>query len=224
MDPGEIAGERYEQEVLRKPERIDKEKGEMYGVRVMGLASQHGYAYTLDAHKAAVKHFEQMAVGIDHDYKGGPLNSESAWGVLSNVRCDEKGTLADLKFLQSHPRTPQILEDIERDIGLFSFSPVTTRNVERPAGSVVSFVPVRCDLVVRGATTRRVFEQTALPEVEALKADVAKMQAELAELRGRQTKYEQFIAPGAADAAVKAAEAAAADKGIDLKKFWNTKE
>jgi hypothetical protein len=165
-----------------------------------------------------------MAVGIDHDYTGGPLNSESAWGVFHNVRCDDKGTLADLRFLQSHPRTPQVLEDIERDLGLFSFSPVTTRNVERPAGSVVSFVPVRCDLVVRGATTRKVFEQESLPEVQALQSEVAAMKAELADMRGRQKVYEQTIAPGAADAAVKAAEAKAAEKGIDLKVFWTHKE
>ena len=124
--PVEIPGERFEQETFRKPERIDKEKGEMYGVRVMGLQSAHGYAYTLEAHKAAAKHFEQMAVGIDHDYSGGPLTSENAWGVFHNVRTDDKGTVADLRFLQSHPRTPQVLEDIERDLGLFSFSPVTT--------------------------------------------------------------------------------------------------
>jgi len=217
----EIPGERFEQTVLGKPEKIDKEKGEMYGVRVLGIKSQHGYEYTLDAQRAAVARFEQMAVGIDHDYSGGPLTSEAAWAVLHNARVDEKGTLADLKYLKTHTRTEQILEDVERDLGIFSMSPVTQRCVERPKGQVVSFEPIRCDLVVRGATTRKLFEQQAEQDVAGVKADVAAMKAQIAELQGRATKWEQYVSQADAAAAVVAkAEAEAKAKGIDLKAFW----
>ncbi len=220
----ELPGERFEQFSLDKP-RIDKDKGEMYGVRVMGIKSAHGYEYTLEAHRAASKHFEQMAVGIDHDYDGGPLTSEKAWGVFSNVRVDERGTLADLRYLKTHQRTEQILEDVERDLGIFSMSPVTQRCVERPKGSVISFVPVRCDLVVRGATTRKLFEQAPAPQQEEKKMELTpitkqqfeQMQAELDALKLQAAKFEQF-SQARSDAAAAIEKTAAA---VDLKKFWN---
>ena len=208
--------ERFEQAALSKPDRIDREKGEMYGVRVLGIKSAHGYDYTLPAQQAAAPKFEQMAVGIDHDYSGGPVTAETAWGVLFNPRVDDKGTLADLRYLKTHARTEQILEDIDRELGIFSMSPVTVRCVERPKGSVVSFEPVRCDLVVRGATTRKLFEQAAA-ETDALKAEVAALKASVAEMQARQTKYEQYVAPKATMHETVAKTVA----GIDLKKFWN---
>jgi len=211
-----LEAERFEQFSIERP-RIDRDKGEMLGIRVMGIRSAHGYEYTLDAQRAIAGRYEQMPVGIDHDYSGSPLTAADAWGVLSNPRVDDRGTIADLKYLKSHVRTEQILEDVERDIGLFSMSPVTTRCVESPKGKVTAFVPVRVDLVVRGATTRRLFEQQAAAAPTASAAELAALKAEIETLRETQKRHEQTLA-------VRADVQAAVEKttaGIDLKKFWN---
>lgn len=181
--------ERFEQSPFDKTVRIDREKGEMYGVRVMGIRSAHNYDYTLEAQRAVVSRYEQMPLGLSHDYSGAPLSVPATWGVLFNPRVDDKGTVADIKFLLRHEQTPTILEDAERDIGLFSLSAVTTRIVEKPKGKVTSFVPVRVDLVTRGATTRRLFEQENAKDkllaeqssaIEELKAKVANFEQRLA--------------------------------------------
>ena len=151
---------RHEQTSLDSTVRIDREKGELYGVRVMGIKSAHGYSYSLAAQKEVVGRYEQCPLGLDHDFKSNPMTIGDTWGVLFNPRVDDKGTIADVKYLKSHVRTEQILEDAERDIGLFSLSAVTSRVVENKATRIVSsFVPVRVDLVTRGATTRKLFEQ-----------------------------------------------------------------
>lgn len=206
---------RFEQTALER-ERVDKEAGILYGVRVMGLKSAHGYEYALAAQKAAAPRYEQMAVGLDHDYEGKPLTIGDTWGVLFNPRVDDKGTLADLRYLKSHVRTEQVLEDVERGIGLFSLSAVTTKCVEQPKGIVSSFEPIRCDLVVRGATTKRLFEQAGAPvaEVESLKTELAVLKTELAAVRDAQARMEQART-------TLAERVEQTTKGIDLSKFFN---
>jgi hypothetical protein len=219
QDPQPDLAERFEQSPLRKADvRIDRDAGMLIGVRIMGIKSAHGYEYSLDAQRAACPRYEQMPVGLDHDYTGGPMSVEAAWGTLCNPRVDERGTVADLRYLKTHVRTEQVLEDAERDVGLFSLSAVTTRVVEQPKGTVKSFSPVRVDLVVRGATTKRLFEQENA-KLDAQAAELAELKKELVELKARQAKYEQFVEP---KPAVAAAIAKVAEK-IDLKKFWNDK-
>jgi hypothetical protein len=219
QDPQPDLAERFEQSPLRKADvRIDRDAGLLIGVRVMGIKSAHGYEYSLDAQRAACPRYEQMPVGLDHDYNGGPMTVEAAWGTLCNPRVDERGTVADLRYLKTHLRTEQVLEDAERDVGLFSLSAVTTRVVEQPKGTVKSFSPLRVDLVVRGATTKRLFEQENA-KLDAQAAELAEVRKELAELKARQAKYEQFVEP---KPAVAAAIAKVAEK-IDLKKFWKDK-
>lgn len=202
-------------------DKIDRAAGVLRGVRVMGIRSAHGYDYSLDAQRAAVGRYEQMPVGLDHDYDGGPLRVEAAWGTLSNARVDDRGTIADLTYLRSHARTEQVLEDVERSVGLFSLSAVTTRVIENPKGTVKSFAPVRVDLVVRGATTKRLFEQSKKDDerLAALEQRLAASEAKLAASEARQAKYEQYIAPQAGVAAT--IEKVVVESAIDLKKFWN---
>ena len=216
---------RFEQFAMGTPERIDREKGELYGVRVMGVASSHGYEYTLAAQAAAAAKFEQMAVGVDHDYQGGPaapLTSEVAWGILHNVRTDDRGTIADVKFLKTHARTEQILEDAERGLGLYSMSPVIVDCIEQPKGKVTSFRPVKCDIVVRGATTKTLFNQAAEPAAAAGdSAAIETLKSEVAALKAQQAKFEQFTRAQAGVAAVVETTLAKVAEKFDPKKFWN---
>ena len=219
---------RYEQIALGRPQRVDREKGELIGVRVMGIKSAHGYEYTLGAQRQAAARYEQMKLGIDHDYSGGPLTAENTWGVLFNPSVDDKGTLADVRFLKSHARTEQILEDCERNLGVFALSAVTTGCVQEPKGSITSFTPVRCDVVVGGATTHKMFEQAAqvpVPatsqgsgeEIKVLREQNAALQTRVSALEAKQLQFEQ----AAVNKAQTAAAVATVTAPIDLKKFWN---
>ena len=156
--------DRFEQTSL-SAERIDRAAGIIYGVRVMKVESDNGYGYSLAAQRSIVGRYEQMPVGVSHDYDGKPMTVTAAWGTLFNPRMDALGTVADLRYLQSDQLTPKIIEDAQWQIdnpdkpGIFSLSAVT--RIRREQGNVVEdFIPVRVDVVVRGATTKRFFEQS----------------------------------------------------------------
>jgi BMFP domain-containing protein YqiC len=211
--------DRYEQTALTR-ERIDREAGILYGVRLLGTESLHGYRYAIDAQKAVVGRFEGMALGVDHDYDGRAMRVGDAWGTITNPRVDDRGSLGDVRYLKSHDRTEQILEDAERGIGLFSISPVCTACVEdRATRTVTSFAPKRCDLVVRGATTRTLFEQFSggAQDMAVLRAENESLRQRVAALEAANLRHEQSRA-GAAnlEEKIKITESA-----FDLKKFWN---
>ncbi len=229
--------ERYEQFALEPP-RIDYEKGEMYGVRVMGTKSAHGYIYSLDAQRAIIGRYEQMPIGLSHDYTGKPVRVPEAWGVLFNPRVDDKGTLADVKYLKRHEQTPTILEDAERNIGIFSMSPVTTACVQR-GDTVTAFVPVRCDLVVKSATNKTLFEQATpstdpvdpthalYEQLDALKTELAKRPTSdvVLALEARVARFEQQLAAHNTYIEPKQMVETAIQKtaaAFDLSKFWSS--
>ena len=147
-----------EQAVLSNP-RVDRDAGIIRHAHVLGIKSSNGYDYGIDGIKSATPKYEQMPVSIDHDYNSTPLKVEKVWGTLTNPVSDEQGVWADIHYLKSHSCTEQVLEDLERGTGLFSLSSVNGGVVQK--GKVVTqFTPLRCDLVVKGATTKTLLEQT----------------------------------------------------------------
>lgn len=219
MATTETEVDRYEQTALTR-ERIDREAGILFGVRILGIESKHGYRYAIDAQKAAVGRFEGMALGVDHDYDGRAMRVGEAWGTISNPRVDEKGTVGDVRYLKSHDRTEQILEDAERGIGLFSISPVCASCVEdRATRTVTSFAPKRCDLVVRGATTRTLFEQFSggAQDTAVLRAENESLKQRVAALEAANLRHEQ----SSAAAASLTQKIASVESTFDPKKFWN---
>src|SRR5579862_641965 len=183
MDETEV--ERFEQVSLAvEAKNIDREAGILRDVLIVGRKSRtDGVEYSDDAHNDACSRFEQLAVGIDHDFSGKPLKVADTWGVVKSPRRAEDGVRGDLAYIKSHVRTEQILEDASRGIGLFSLSMVA-KCVEK-AGKVIRYIPSRVDLVTRGATTRTLFNQggangTVLnAEFEALKTRVEQLDARL---------------------------------------------
>lgn len=227
-----------EQTIIEKP-RIDREAGKIYRVKVLGWVSQNGYQYSPDGGKQNYGQYEQMAIGIDHDYESTPLKVDKTWGVLSQPNWEEDGIYADMDYLKSHPLTERVLEDLERGTGLFSLSSVNASPVKK--GKVVtSWNPKRCDLVVRGATTKTLLEQNTMENKEEIKEEVVaevaveekpvvtfeqhqelltiieKLTEQVKTLELRITKREEYLTPKTA----LAEQIADATKGIDLKEFW----
>jgi len=200
-----------------KPQ-IDRAAGILRRVHLMGPVSKHGYSYALDAMKAVAQRFEGMAVGVDHDYRSGPLTDDHTWGnVRGPIEVDPKGLWGDLHFVKAHVRSEQLLESIERGLRDVALSPVVDVYEEK-GKTVTKFSPRRIDVVIGGATTKSMFEQDTLtPEVQALQETVKGLQVEVADLKARSVKYEQYVDPRS-----KVAEnVAAATADVDLKKHWN---
>jgi hypothetical protein len=154
--------ELFEQVVIDRP-RIDKNAGIIYRAHVLGLKSNNGYSYAINGLKSVYSKYEQMPVSIDHDYGSSQPTVGRTWGTLTNPTCDEEGIWADLHYLRSHPLTEQVIEDVERGTGLFSLSTVNGGVIQK--GRIIEkFSPMRCDLVVKGATTRTLLEQEHIME------------------------------------------------------------
>jgi hypothetical protein len=202
-------------------DKIDRESGVLRGVKIMGSRSKHGYDFESSAIAANRSRFEGMAVGLDHDYKAGPLTIDHTWGTLRDV--DATGSRGDLHFNKSHPRTEQILENIEREIGPVSLSPVYEQFTEENRSGrrvVTSFVAKRIDVVVGGATTRTMFEQA---DTDPLRKELDEVKAELKKVNATMSRFEQLAQrqeqlKHVIDSTL---ERATNGGAIDLKKFWN---
>ena len=222
-----ISTERMEQTGLLAEPQIDEEHGILRHVHIAGMVSKNdGARYAIEAHRKAAPRFEQMPVGLDHDYSGSPLRVGQAWGVLSNITVEADGPYGDLAYLKSHERTEQVLEDARRKTGIFSLSMVCQSKGR--GKDIDEYIPSRVDLVVRGATTRTLFnQQTVTPpavtqdEFRALTVRLEQETAARAELEKRLTVFEQLDPRGTQiQATIAQVEAKVGEK--TMKAFWDT--
>ena len=80
-----------------------RQTGVLRDVQIMGFESKNGYSYDAAAITANRARFEGMTIGLDHDYKLGPLTLANTWGTMKNVA--ESGRRGDLHFNRAHART-----------------------------------------------------------------------------------------------------------------------
>lgn len=230
--------ELFEQVVIDKP-RIDKNAGIIYRAHVLGLKSNNGYSYAINGMKSVYPKYEQMPVSIDHDYGSSQLRVGGTWGTLTNPTCDEEGIWADLHYLKSHPVTEQVIEDVERGTGLFSLSTVNGGVVQK--GKIIEkFIPMRCDIVVKGATCRTLLEQdtqeiivetikevkieepvvvaqvVTFEQYQSLETKCNDLMVKVVELEKRLELHNEYLSPKTTLEQTIAATVA----GIDLKEFW----
>lgn len=105
-------------ENVRSPgaHKVDREKGVIYGVKVIGIESANGRRYTRQALKLATKLYEGVKVNFDHPTDpDDPRSSYDRFGKLVNVRFkdgddSEAGLYGDLLFLTAHPMATRICE------------------------------------------------------------------------------------------------------------------
>lgn len=159
------------------PLRVDREKGVIFGVRVLGHESRNTYGvagveateYAESSHRDACRLYEGMKVNIDHVREGGKeRSSRDKFGVLRNaktvIESNHPATYADLHYLKSHEMADRVAEDVEKGMGVFGLSHdafVGKERVDRGRKRLVieSLRKVNSvDLVGDAATNRNLWE------------------------------------------------------------------
>jgi hypothetical protein len=158
---------------------IDREKGIIKGVKIIGFNSQNGRKYLPEALKDAVPMYEGIKVNIDHPEKG-PTQQRSShdrFGKFINVRFVEgEGVYGDLLYLKNHPLAESVCEAAEReelnDVFGMSHNAQGEGMVDKKNVFVVSKITeVRhVDLVADPATTKSLTESQAPREQETEEA------------------------------------------------------
>lgn len=155
--------------------RVDRERGLISGVKILGLESQNGRSYKPQALADAAKLYEGRPVNIDH-VEGRRRSYRDRIGRLANIQLREDGLYGDLLVNPKHPLTEQLLWDAENapeNVGLSHDA--QGRTVTRGGRVIVeSIQSVRSvDLVAEPATTKGLFESrdgggtaTAKPETD----------------------------------------------------------
>lgn len=143
-------------------DRIDKDAGIIYGVRVIGTTSRNRRDYPADVLKANQGKYEESRVYIDHKRKAGERSIRDKWGQLESIRVGADGGLeADLHYNRFHLMTPQLIEDAERFPKSFGLSHTASGDEEKRGGrNVVTSIDevFSVDLVSTPATTNGLFE------------------------------------------------------------------
>lgn len=159
----ELGEERFS---FTRAERIDKDRGIAFGVKILGTRSKNGNDYTSSAIESVVKTYEGIGVFANHpEKKNQPRNVEDRLGRFKNIRRGSDGAYGDFHYLKSHPLASRVEEAIERSSegmdDLFGFSHNAQGRGKKENGRfVVEEVvnPRSVDLVSEPATTRGLFE------------------------------------------------------------------
>lgn len=144
--------------------QVDRGRGLIHNVKVLGSRSRNGGVYSTPAMAAARPLYEGVRVNIDHPNRATPEAERSFgdwFGVLENVRLLADGLYGDLAYLTSHPLAEQICEAAERFPGSFGLSHNARVTESAQEGQLVydTIHRVRSvDIVCKPATTRGIFE------------------------------------------------------------------
>ncbi len=160
-----------------KAGRIDRAKGVISGVRLMGFQSKNDRVYK----QPDPALFEGVQVRMDHHGKeGGPeLPTDPSfmgiWATTENVKVDHTGVYADVKYNPKHPMMETILWWAEHQPSVGGFSPITwgLHTMENGRTTIEILKVESVDLVDRPATTTSFYEREndtmAITEAEVLK-------------------------------------------------------
>lgn len=156
------------------PLRVDREKGIIHGVKIIGVESKNGRRYRGPVLKAAVDKYEGAKVNVSHP-KGKittPREYADRLGVLRNVeyRADD-GNYGDLHVNPKHAVAEQLFWDAEHNPSAVGLSHAAFVRFRKDAGveiaeSIERVVSV--DLVGDPATTAGLFE-----EIDPIETDPA---------------------------------------------------
>jgi hypothetical protein len=146
----------------RSPRKVDRDKGVIYGVKVLGWESKNGRRYLPEDVRRKVHLYDGVPVNIDHPLRPGETrDSDARFGRLVKPRYESDGLNADLEFLKCHPMAPRICEAAARMPEVFGLSHNADGETRLEAGVTVvtSIEEVRSvDVVTQPATTDGLFE------------------------------------------------------------------
>jgi len=159
--------------------RVDREKGVIRGVRILGPSSLNGRKYAPQAIERARSLYEDRPVNIDHP--GGDTHSaqrrvSDRFGWLKAIEFREGGLRGELHYLKSHPQAEAVIEAAERNPALFGLSHNADGRLSRKGSEylVEEIVGVRSvDLVADPATTKSLFESLQEQSMDDLAPPVA---------------------------------------------------
>jgi len=141
--------------------RVDRERGVIQGVKILGLASANRRTYLPEALREAVKLYESVAVNVDHIRSGELRSYRDRIGKLVNVRFANDGLYGDLVVNPRHPLAEQLFWDAEHcpeNVGLShdARGKTAVRNGQVVVEAIESVRSV--DLVAEPATTKSLYE------------------------------------------------------------------
>jgi len=146
------------------PIKVDKARGILYGVKILGTQSKNGRRYPVGTLKKAIPLYENAKVNIDHpDAKSiQPRSYTDRLGSICNVHLrGEEGLYADFHFNPRHPLVEQLLWDAEHSPSNVGFSHNIDAVTRQEGGEtlVEEILAVKSvDLVADPATTKGLFE------------------------------------------------------------------
>ncbi|MBX3411575.1 MAG: hypothetical protein KF708_02565 [Pirellulales bacterium] len=149
--------------------RVDRERGIIRGVKILGLESRNGRRYREEALLRAVSLYDGAKVNVNHARAGSaaPREYQDRLGVIRGtvVRAGE-GLFGDLHFNPKHALAEQLIWDAEHapeNVG-FSHNVLARTNREGNRLIVEAITKVESvDLVADPATTRGLFEAEEAP-------------------------------------------------------------
>lgn len=146
--------------------KVDRDRGVVPGVKILGLVSSNGRTYTPKCAADAMPLYENAAVFVDHQKKGESRSYHDRIGHLSNVTAKPDGLYADFIVNPKHSLAEQLFWDAEHAPAHVGFSHDCFGSTVKKDGKVIveSIAKVHSvDLVAKPATTLGLFESEELP-------------------------------------------------------------
>lgn len=144
------------------PHKVDRDRGIIFGVKILGFESKNGRRYLPEAVQAAKARYDGVTVRINHPRS--PRDSRDAgdvFGRITNPTEKPDGLYGDLEYLRSHPLAERICEAAERMPEVFGLSHNAEGEGDYENGTFVvrEITDVRSvDVVADPATTKGLFE------------------------------------------------------------------
>jgi len=149
------------QEITTVRGRVDRPRGLISGVKILGLESKNGRTYLPEAIRQAAGLYEGKRVNVDHGRQGESRSYADRIGTLTNVEARSDGLFGDLKVNPRHALAEQLFWDAEHAPENVGLSHDVSGKITRQNGKAVveAINTVRSvDLVADPATTAGLFE------------------------------------------------------------------
>jgi hypothetical protein len=148
--------------------KVNREKGIIHGVKILGRISKNGREYTPEALRRASGLYEGIRVNVDH--AGSPTDRRSykdRIGALEQIQVRDDGLYGDLRFNPKHALAEQLLWDAENSPQNVGMSHDARGRTSRVGGKTIveEIEAVKSvDLVADPATTAGLFESVTTTE------------------------------------------------------------
>jgi hypothetical protein len=144
--------------------KVDRERGVIRGVKLLGTESAKGRSYPLDVLRRAAPKYEGVRVNVDHVDPGARRSYRDRLGTIRNVVVRQEGLFGDFHYNPKHALAEQLAWDAEHAPQNVGFSHDARGPSKLKGGKVVveSIDQVlSVDLVANPATSGGLYEDTS---------------------------------------------------------------